>query len=319
MLFLPNRVVEKLKKSGFRPNSIKTYSCSIKRIHRDVFKKDKYLKANLAEYDIIKKHIDSIKNIGVRKSLLAAIITIIKTEGFPDKLIKKYNDYFDVIVTLYDDNNIYKQPSKKEIEKRKNIGGMNDIVKKREEYLKIAKKSKNDRDWIKYLIASLYTYLPPLRQDEYIDMYVISLPKDTKEYTTYCNSIGNNFIDMTNNKIVICKSKTKKKFKIRIISLPIELKKAIKMVRTEMEEDSRKLLNGKMFNSQSGFTLFLSRTLGASSSMLRKLYISELLTNMGDRKNMMKEKNIKKRKDIAYIMGHSLKMQEFTYSRLSGI
>jgi hypothetical protein len=315
MSFLPSKIVKILEKK-FRPNSIKTYSCSIKRIHKDFYKKDKYSEKVLLDFDNNKKNINKIKNIGTRKILVASILTILKTKESNKKIIEKYKEYFDEIIILYDDVNMYKQASKSEINKKKKIGSMKDLSDKREEFLKIAKKSNKDRDWNKYLIASLYTYLPPLRQDEYVDMYIVSLSSNSN-YSNYCDIMKNNFIDIKNNKIIICKSKTKKKYKIRIFDLPINLKNAINLFRKENDIESKKLLNGTMYKTQTGLSAFIKRTLGVSSSMLRKLYISEMLEKMGDRKNMLKEKNIKKRKEVAYIMGHSLKMQEFTYSRLA--
>lgn len=317
MSFLPKRVLDKLKSAGYKPNSITTYNCSVKRIYRDIFKKNKYAKVNLSEFDEIKKGIDKIDNIGVRKSLVGALLAIIKAENLPKKLQKQYGDYFDSIVLLYDDKNLYKKASKKDLSKKNEVGSMKKLSEKRESLLKCAEDSKSNRDWTKYLVSCLYTYLPPLRQDEYIDMVIVSLPKDP-DYKEYCLLMkGVNFMDFGNDKIVICKSKTAKKYKVRIFDLPKDLKEAIQKVRSEMNEKSKKLLNGDMFNTQPGFSLFLKRTLGASSSGLRKIYISDMMREFDTRKKMMDPKNIEKRKKIAYIMGHSITTATMIYDRFT--
>jgi integrase len=169
---------------------------------------------------------------------------------------------------------------------------------------------------VKMLVAGLYKYLPPLRGQDYFNVILSRLPKNIL-YEQHYKKLNKNFIDMDNWVLVIGNYKTASKHGIRVIRFTGVLvdivKKWIKIA--GIGDGDWFLVNrmGKKFR-QDAFTKMLWRIYGDNFSvdMLRRIYISEMVSYLEDLDNPVE--TIKWRKRLAFMVGHSLESQEFIYS-----
>jgi integrase len=134
------------------------------------------------------------------------------------------------------------------------------------------------------------------------------------DYKRLLNITQKNIFDLKNNKFIIGQYKTEKTHGIRFITIP---KKLIQIVEKWYQiTDSKNLIpNLKEKDvpmTQQAFTDLLFRIFqpkNISTSMLRKIYISDKLKNSSFRNDPVK------RKKLAHEMGHTLETQEFIYNR----
>lgn len=158
-----------------------------------------------------------------------------------------------------------------------------------------------------YLVLALYTDLPPRRNLDYLEMYIVkkytdSLPKDK------------NYLDLSTKHFFFCKYKTAKKYGTQSIAIPEQLWTVIqsylkyhhvwKVVKNR-KEPVKLLVNydGSAINSINSITRILHKIFGKtnriSSSALRHIYITD---KYGD--------DLKEREEDALKMGHDLSTQK---------
>lgn len=311
---LPEEVIKSLEKK-YRPSTIKTMNNNIKRIFLNALKSEKYRTEDLYEIDKIKPYL-SEQSLGMRKTLTANILGLLKLQTkpkTPKKIVKSWEKYFDEICKEYADKSKYKESSEKEKQNHMSMDEIRDILKV---YESDAKKIDDKTElrmsdmitYEKFIILYLYTTLPPLRSEDYYNMLLTISKK-------------NNYINLKSKIMYIKVYKTSKTYGTRKIKLSKELVNILSkwlelQKRFNKDLDIYYLMPTISSNlarpqSQQGFTDLLNRIFHPkkiSSSMLRKIYISELID---------KELSPEERKDITKIMGHSLEMQEFIYSRFS--
>ena len=315
---LPDDVIATLEKK-YRPSTIKTMSNNIKRIFKDALKKEEYDTKDLYEIDKIKPYLWE-QGIGMRKTLIANILGLLKLQKkpkTPKKILTKWEKYFDDVCKEYADKSKYRESTEKEIE---NHMPMEEIRRIRDTYgegvEKIEKRDKKyeplrPSDMItyeKWIVLQLYTTLPPLRSEDYYKMLMTVSKKE-------------NYVNLKTKVMYIKVYKTSKTYGTRKIKLTKELTDILKgweKIQREYNPELEQVylmpnVKSKLTKpqSQQSFTDMLNRIFWPkkiSSSMLRKIYISELID---------KELTPDERKKITKIMGHSLEMQEFIYSRFS--
>jgi integrase len=175
-----------------------------------------------------------------------------------------------------------------------------------EEIVKIRDKLDDGSD--AKLLISLYTMIPPVRNNfDKIKIYN-SVPKDVK----------GNYIDLKNKIIVINKYKTDKIYGKNEIKIPNNL---LKQINISLNKKPREYLfiqsNGELFNSNS-WNITANRILkkvlnnnNFSLSMFRHIYLSRKDLNL-------KDKTLKEKKEIADKMGHSVSTQDKYYWKNEG-
>jgi hypothetical protein len=135
---------------------------------------------------------------------------------------------------------------------------------------------------LSYLILSLYTDMPPRRNQDYMNMYVIHSLKDHDK--------TKNYLDFTNKKFYFNSYKTAKSYGTQIIDINDELMEAIKIylsfhplnpsLKLKLPKNAEfKFLvydDGSGFNSVNSITRILNKILNKKigSSMLRHIYLS---------------------------------------------
>lgn len=320
---VPDGVLYKLEEK-YRKSSVKTLIFNLRRILGDGFGvKDKYTLKPLMRYDDVVRFLEKdISNRASRKNILASVIAFLKTDNrVPKRLIDKYEKLFLEIGKKLNDVRKYKKPDRDE---REAFIPFEDVIKLRKEYKKIVDKGGDKIDlytYIRYLLLSLYTYIPPLRGEEYLNAVVVRLSKDSKpNYEALLKLFGKNIMDIEGRVFAVGTYKTSDAYGMRLIKIP---KKVANIVGKWYEINGNKSVlipnlaykgDGEEAMNPKALTAMFNRIFGGrkiSTSMLRKIYISHMLG--------LKSTTVAKRKELARIMGHSLEMQEFEYSRFKNI
>jgi len=159
-----------------------------------------------------------------------------------------------------------------------------------------------------YLILSLYTDIPPRRNQDYMDMYFVTQYDDNMDQ-------NRNYLDWTNKKLIFLKYKTAKKYGKQVIDIsdnknliealtyylkfhPLNPTHSLKKL---LKNTNFKLLvysDGSPLVAVNAITRILNKIFNkkVGSSMLRHIYLSS-------------KYNIKDMKEDAKMMGHSLNEQ----------
>ena len=154
---------------------------------------------------------------------------------------------------------------------------------------------------IQYVVVSLYTDIPP-RRNEYTDMYVVKKWNENLDKTK-------NYYDLTNHKFIFNKYKTQKSYGTQVVDVPEVLQATLSLYLrhhplAKQKAKEYKLLvkqDGSNFNTANSITRILNKTFGkkVGSSMLRHFYLS---SKYGDATKEME--------DDAAAMGHSTAVQK---------
>lgn len=325
---IPKKLIKKLGEK-YRDSSITAFNGRMKRIFTQVFKTNEYDSALLYESEQILDYIKSLAKVSVQKNILSAVVAFSRAEEMPDKYIKEYEAEFKILADQNEALQQYKPPSDEELE---NFIPFGDVIKIRDNYAetmpnykideleaqnKLQEATKHQKTvYQKYLILSLYTYVPPLRGEDWFNAVIIPV-ENAELYPTLLKAMNKHIVDVTNNKLVVGTYKTSDKYGTRIIDLPQELVNIINRSFKINNGNPNLLINyndskNRPMNEQA-FNKFMNKIFqpkNISSSMLRKMYISEKLKEI---------KTPEERKKLALVMGHSLASQEFTYSRFRDI
>ena len=309
---------DKLKKSltnKYRESTIKTMENNIKRVNKHALDKTEFVEKDLHKIDIIKPYLEE-QGLGIKKTLIANIIGVLKhtIPKTPKKVLTKWEKYFNDVCKVYADKTKYKESSEKDKENHMSMNEIMEIFNKYKDGVKGITEDKHELKpseitmYEKYIILYLYTTLPPLRSEDYYKMLLTISKKD-------------NYINLKTGIMYIKHYKTSKTYGTRKIKLPKDLVEVLRRwykIQKKFNEKLEKvylipIVKTKLESSQSqqGFTDLLNRIFypkKISSSMLRKIYVSEILD-----KNLSPDE----RKKLTKVMGHSLEMQEFIYSRFS--
>ena len=288
---------EKIQESrDIKEKSINAYIISLKKIHNYIddgsdFDSLKFLDSK--KFKEVLEFLETLK-LPTRKNYIAAILVALSSEKSPnDKLIEKYRNHLDILAVEYNKKIKSHEKSEKLEKNWVTMKELLDIVKRYKREIKernLDKKetfNKKDLDlYQKYLVGSLYTILPPLRND-YANMKVISF----KEYE--------NIEDKKNNYLVIV-SKSKKFFSfgayktsevygIKTLDIPRNLNNIINKW-LERNKTGFFLINTKNEPlSENGLTKFLYKTFEntgkkISSTIIRHVYLSDKYKNVNEEK-----------------------------------
>jgi hypothetical protein len=262
----------------------------------------------------IENALNSYKD-NTKKTILSGIVSVLSLYKDKPTYKKIYQHYFDLMMNKaheMKDNNI------NEKSKAQNENWIN-----WEQVLNVKKNLKNIVDTfasnkfitaiqfdylLGYLILSLYTDIPPRRNQDYIDMYFVN------NYTDGLDS-NRNYLDWANKKLVFLKYKTAKKYGKQVIDIsdnkdlldaltlylkfhPLNPSQNLKKLPKNTNFKLLVYSNGSYLDAVNSITRILNKIFGRNigSSMLRHIYLSS-------------KYDIKDMKDDAEKMGHSLNEQ----------
>jgi len=272
----------------------------------------------------ILEYLSTLSN-SVKKKMIASIMVGISPEK--NKQLEKYSSLYDTLkIMLNKENGIYLESvsnNKKSDKDEKNWTTMNELHKVRERLLKHIKakgydlkkdkgvESKKDFFLIqKYLIASLYTLLPP-RRLIYADMKIVNkkefdaLSEKEKEDNAYLVNLNKSRKYFYYGKEAD-KSSTEEAVKIDV---PKSMNSLINFW-TGINKKDYLLLNqqgeklSKNNLSKEVRSIFSNKTKNISVNLIRKIYVSERF------KDVNKEK-----KEIAEQMNHSVGVADTFYQK----
>jgi integrase len=291
----------KEERSNIKENSLNAYLSNIKRIFKDVFDNEIDIK-KFNQFVKVKKYLDEL-NPATRKNIMTSIIVLLKAYNINKKTLKKYEKYFEEIVVDFENNYDNQEKSEKEkknwITKDELDKKINDLEENIDE-IDFENLTKTNEDIIQqHLILKLYSEIPPIRND-YAQMKVYH-NKNIK---------GENYIDLTNKKIILNNYKTDKTYGEKQIELNNNIIQLIKRW-INITGNEYLLINIRDKNpmTSNGLTKYINKIFKpkkVSTTILRKLYLSEKYPVIHNRKDMKKD---------AYIMGHSISTQQSIYRK----
>jgi len=287
-------------RSNIKQNSLNAYISNIKKVFREVFDDEVNIK-NLNQFVKVKKYLESLTP-ATRKNVMNSLIVLLKAYDVNKTTLNKYQNYFESLIDDYENNYNKQEKSQKEEKNwittdqiKKKIKELDDKISK----MDMESLDKNELDLIQqHLILNLYTEIPPMRND-YAQMKVSD--KDLK---------NDNYINLKTKEIVLNKYKTAKTYGEKKIPIPPKILTLIK--RWHKLNNSQYLLiniRDKNAMTNNGLTKYLNKIFNpkkVSTTILRKLYLSEKYPVIHNRNDMKKD---------AYIMGHSIKTQQGIYRK----
>jgi len=210
-----------------------------------------------------------------------------------------YLEKFQPLMTDLKYDKEFQEASEKEEENKLSKA---DLIKLREEW-KGKLTDKFTKFDLYYVLLSLYTYMQPLRSQDYVNSFLSIIErKDLLE----CKQ---NHISLETKKLYLFDYKTVSCYGTRIIDLPNEL---IQILKEFKEKSSSQYVicspKGNKLEANSFNRLFHEATKGKqfSCNMARKCFVSEGI-----------EKPIAERKADARVMAHSMSTAAARYSKLS--
>jgi hypothetical protein len=315
-MFLPDDLVERLSKK-YKPSSIKVHAGNIKRVFK-LAGKQKFNAVFLANVSSIKQLLEKDVKLSTRKNIVNSIIAVCQHFDLLKLVVSRYDDYFKQLARKHNNNYKYRKATKKE---KANELKWEELIAIRTEYDNEIKRDALDemleRERHEFILSwqllHLYTELPALRGGEYLSMKLVEL-KGNEDVETLCATSKVNLCDLGGRRLLVCDHKTVDKYGIKEITLPTATAKLVEKAHTLLTVPNegiwlfphptlpRALTNVELNKLMK--LIFSPRNVG--TQMLRKIYIGHFLNG---------HPSADERKRVSAIMGHSLEMQEFVYSR----
>ena len=286
--------IKLLVENGIKQSSAKVYKFHYDNVIKHCFSNE------LPNEPLSQKNIEKIltwintieKSNNTKNHYIRSYIKISELLGHSGNLTTLNNKVRDL-----NNMSLYAEPTQKELDNKIDIKY---VIQKRDEYKSKLTDKFHTRDAY-YLLLSLYTYLPPLRSEDYYNTII-------KDDNT--NVDNDNYYDIENRKLVLNNYKTYATHGQRVINIPNDLASIIEQFHNKSKSNylicSR---TGGKFESCSINNMF-QRCLDkkVSSAMLRKCFVSNSLDS-----NI----NAKERISNAKIMAHTMGVHNSIYSRFS--
>jgi len=304
-----------LQRRNIKEKSINAYLIILKKLNddRDIDSLD-YL--NDTE-NIIKKINE--KKLTTQRNYVSAVLTALscrKDIDDNDEIMLIYKDHLKNLNDKYDEFIESHEKTQSQVDNWCSLIELDDIRKKykkrirNEKFIKKETLTTEEKQYLSnYIIVSLYTLLPPDRVD-YAPMRILYDINEDDNETNYL------YIKSRNHKeFILNEYKTHRKYGKKIIEIPTELNSVINLYLK-----FHKLENSFLFNNKGSYmtsvdlTKQIPKAFGEYSkknitlNLLRHIYISENV-------QLKSIEQLKKEKDIADVMGHSLAIQQ-TYCKV---
>ncbi len=276
----PDHYKKVFTSSGLKQNSVSTYIRNIKKLYKEHFNCEKLNPLFLKDHQEVVDYIDSLPSNASKKTMCTSIIVMLKScDEIPDDIKQIYSKKLTSIA--YEQNQVYIENQKSEKEDKNWV--TNEEIKEKLECLKKKSEQKTitDRQRLvltqKYLILTLYTEIPPLRND-YAYTCVFEKTKDIPE------DHPENYIDLETSTLHLKVYKTAKFYGDKKINIPKKVMTIIKKfekLKKQIKDDigHNYLLVKCDFEPMN--KLNLTKTLNkifhpkkVSTTILRKVYLS---------------------------------------------
>lgn len=304
----------RILKPNIKDVSIKSYLTSIRKICVELFDSTKPSVLYFYNTNIIQSYTkENIVSLASKKNMLTSILVLVKAYSLPERIVNFYTDYHKELANSQEDNYLDNVKSNKE---QQNWISIADITSKINELSVEIKKCK-DRKLVdktqQHLILSLYTMIPPLRNDYVLVKVLSNIVDETcteldKEY---------NYINIATKNLLLCKYKTDKYYGIKKIPIPPLLIDIIinwqKIKANHYPKLSHDFLLLSTTNAQpmkhNTLTKYINKIFApkkVSTTLLRKIYLSEKYPVTNTFREMQED---------SYIMGHNVEMARKVYSK----
>jgi len=311
-MFINDRAIKILKTKGYKDSSIKTLDYNIKRIFKDLD----------VDYGSLRFKTDAQKIIDVinsypakqQKSYIYAVKLIydnLEAKFKNEASTKLYNDYYEKVSEEYVNLLTMQEATSQQLIRQVSPEEFDEVYEHYKTIYDVNKITDDENyiDSLKYLIISLYKYIPPLRPQVYLN-------STFEEYEETYQAL--NVIDIDSKTILIKSAKTLKRGKTQIINIPNVLVSLISAIHDKYNTLYliTKLSNVNEPMSNDNFSHIFSRmffdVIGReiSPNNIRNSFVSDLIDENGLR-------TTDDRKKIAKVMGHSINTQNNIYSKYS--
>lgn len=266
-------IIKKLEEKNLSESTIKMYIRNLELLnHKKPLTNLNFLKHQKEILEDLDK-----KSQNTKRNYLISIVSVLKQEP---KMKKLYSQYYDKMMNINKELKIIESSGVKTEKQAKNWVEW-DTIKEKLDDLKnqVSKFGKNLNEnqyniLLKYVVLSLYVYLPPRRNKDYQKCMIIQ-NRDVPESGNIC--------DMTNKKFYFRDYKTAKTEGHREIDINNELYEVLEKYmkyRTHKKKYTMPLLTdyeGNELKNINSITLILNNIFGLKigSSMLRHIYLSK--------------------------------------------
>jgi hypothetical protein len=320
--------IKKIK--NIKDASIEGYLRNIKKISKELFNSYKPSIEYFRDYDSVKIYLDSLSSLASRKCMVTSIIVLIMTNpNFPPAKLKLYRDYLKSTAVQQNERYLDNEKTEKEKKNWVSIQAINNKIQMLENEL--VERNCDDIQYVdklqQHLLLSLYTLLPPMRNDyacvKVIDndpLFGEKINPDTGKVDPTSINLNFNYINLQTGKMLLCTYKTDKFYGIKKIDLPERLVKLIK----NFEKIKKRVFGDRLKSNfllinthppgpmpKNTLTKYLNKIFypyKISSTMLRKIYLSEKYPVTNTYREMQKD---------SYIMGHDILTAKKIYSKVN--
>ena len=266
---------------------------------------------NTADIDEkLSKYADS-----TRKTYLASIVSVLSSVKDKPTYKKVYQHYYDLMMKKASDMKA-NETDGKTAKQEENWISWNDVLATKTALLNAVKEFVNNKQitnqqfnvLLAYLVLSLYTDVPPRRNQDYADMYVVSKWNENMDK-------NKNYYEISSPKFIFNRYKTAKKYGTQTIEVPASLVEAIEMYLKHHPLKKGKITkntefkflvyaDGSPLTAVNSITRILNKVFGRKigSSMIRHIYLSSKYADVKE-----------EQKEDALAMGHSVAEQQNTY------
>lgn len=285
--------------SKYKPQSARVLTNSVLRLLKFSGIKDP-LDKRLQNTDFVRKVLEAnVDKTSSRKHIMLSLIAYLKAKGKSSSSLENYS----AELNRQAKDQQYLTPATPS--EKKKYKSFKDLEAIRESF----KHKNTPHDDLAYLILTLYTKIPPQRCLEYIKMMVIRPKIPPKDYNEICTKLKSNVVDVVNNHMAIAIHKTSGTYGTKNFDIPQGVSKIINKFSKKYKTDilTPKLVHGKIKNTamtDQDLRLFLKSLIGMSVSLLRKIYTSDVSTDLSP----------EERKEAAKVMGHSIEQHVLHYS-----
>lgn len=298
-----DQIISNLKNKDLNETSINYYLRNLSILNKGKPLEDFHFLENKEE---IQKILDS-KKPSTKRNYLASIVSVVSS----DPKNKKIKDlYYDEMIKLNKELKSEQETGIKSEAQKKNWIGEESLEEIKTRYQKAFDKLKNEKELTetqfdmltRYVVLSLYTLIPPRRNKDYQNMYLI---KGTKAVDD-----KHNYLDMTNKEFIFNDFKTKKSEGQQTFDIPENLMAILEVYakfhplidKGEKKYDVPFLVNyeGVPIGTTNEMTRLLNKIFQkkVGSTMLRHVYLSNKYGNI--KEEMAKD---------AKAMAHNVSMQ----------
>lgn len=232
----------------------------------------------LNDVNAIMKKVNAMRSVNTQASYMSSIVGVLNTKKASLKYSKLHAEYKRLYLTIRKALTEQANTHKKSEKEKAYWMSWEDVIEKREELASEITEDESHKTMLDHVVLSLYTYIPP-RRNEYVYMWVVDSMEDATDNTR-------NYFVMNEDKFVFNQYKTKRYLGQQTVDIPDELSVILQnwletkhptyekgtSVRLLVKED------GKPIPEANGITRILNgifKPKKISSTALRHIYVSD--------------------------------------------